>query len=596
MLNPRIYQAAFLPVLLAVLVAAFSLQDRPRAIGTTLAPDAFDGSRTARQLEDLGRRFPARRPGSDGDRALAAAVERELRAALGPQGSGVLPGGGRLVRSVTRSAQTIDGERDVTTVLATRPGQPGPGLVVLAHRDAAQSPAQAELSATAALLELARVTGDGRLRRTVTFVSTSGGSGGSAGAAAAVRELPRPVDAVLVLGAVASRDIAKPFVVGWSNGAAQAPLRLTRTVQAAVRRETGSQPGGSRASAQLVRLALPATLGEQGPLLAAGLPAVLLSAAGERGPAAGAPVSRRRMETFGRAALRALFALDNGPPIAEEPGAFLVTQRKVLPDWAVRLLVGSLLLPVWLAAIDGLARVRRRRQPAGTGLRWVLAGALPFALAGAFAVLLALVGLLPAAPQAPVPGGAIPVELPVVVAVALVFVVGWAYVRPAALRALGADAPPGTAAHAAAVVLVVAAATAILWLRNPYAALLLVPAAHLWLLAVAPEVRLPPPASVGLVLLGLVPLALACGAAAGQLGLGAREAGWTALLLLAGGHIGPAAWLGWSVLAGCGVGAALVALRLRPEVPPLPPVTTRGPLLHHAGPGSLGGTESALRR
>jgi hypothetical protein len=34
-LDARIYRAAFLPLLLAVLVAAFSLADRPRPIGTT---------------------------------------------------------------------------------------------------------------------------------------------------------------------------------------------------------------------------------------------------------------------------------------------------------------------------------------------------------------------------------------------------------------------------------------------------------------------------------------------------------------------------------------------------------------------------------
>jgi hypothetical protein len=595
MLNPRIYRAAFLPVLLAVLVAAFSLQDRPRAIGTTLAPDAFDGARTSRALAELAERFPDRRPGSQGDRALAAEVERGLRAAVEPRGRDAVPGGERLVRTVTRSAQTIDGERDVTTVMATRPGQPGPGLVVVAHRDAAQGPARAELSGTAALLELARVTGDGRLRRTVTFVSTSGGSGGSAGAAAAIRELPRPVDAVLVLGDLASRDVAKPFVVGWSNGLGQAPLRLTRTVQAAVRRETGSEPGGSRASAQLVRLAFPVTLGEQGPLLAAGLPAVLLSASGERGPEAGAPVRQRLLEEFGRSALRAMFALDNGPPIAEGPEAYLVTQRKVLPGWAVRVLVASLLLPVWLAAIDGLARVRRRREPVGAGLRWVLAGALPFALAGAFTVLLALVGLLPAAPRALVPGGAIPAEGLAVGAVVLVFVLGWVLLRPVALRALDVRRPPATPAHAAAVLVVLASSTAVLWLRNPYAALLLVPAAHLWLLAVAPEVRLPRPASLGLVLLGLVPLGVAAAVLAGQLGLDAPEAAWAALLLVAGGHVGPAAWLGWSVLAGCGVAAALVAIRLRPDERLPQQVTVRGPL-HYAGPGSLGGTKSALRR
>jgi hypothetical protein len=209
--------------------------------------------------------------------------------------------------------------------------------------------------------------------------------------------------------------------------------------------------------------------------------------------------------------------------------------------------------------------------------------------------LLALVGLLPAAPRAPVPGGAIPAEALAVGAVALVFVLGWALLRPVALRALDVRRPPTTPAHAAAVLVVLASSTVVLWVRNPYAALLLVPAAHLWLLAVAPEVRLPRPASLGLVLLGLVPLGVAAAVLAGQLGLDAPEAAWAALLLVAGGHVGPAAWLGWSVLAGCGVAAALVAVRLRPDERLPQQVTVRGPL-HYAGPGSLGGTKSALRR
>ena len=40
MLDARIYRAALVPVLLAVIVCAFSLQDRPTAVTTTLAPDA----------------------------------------------------------------------------------------------------------------------------------------------------------------------------------------------------------------------------------------------------------------------------------------------------------------------------------------------------------------------------------------------------------------------------------------------------------------------------------------------------------------------------------------------------------------------------
>ena len=45
--------------------------------------------------------------------------------------------------------------------------------------------------------------------------------------------------------------------------------------------------------------------------------------------------------------------------------------RNVLPDWAVRLLVGTLLLPALLAALDALFRARRRRLPVGRWAGWI---------------------------------------------------------------------------------------------------------------------------------------------------------------------------------------------------------------------------------
>jgi hypothetical protein len=72
------------------------------------------------------------------------------------------------------------------------------------------------------------------------------------------------------------------------------------------------------------------------------------------------------------------------------------------------------------------------------------------------------------------------------------------------------------------------------------------------------------------------------------------------VVLLAGGHVGLGGALVWSVAFGCVAATALVAAR--PTRPPAEvqldegiEVTIRGPL-SYAGPGSLGGTESALRR
>jgi hypothetical protein len=135
---------------------------------------------------------------------------------------------------------------------------------------------------------------------------------------------------------------------------------------------------------------------------------------------------------------------------------------------------------------------------------------------------------------------------------------------------------------------------------NPYAALLIVPGLHLLLGIASPERRPRLIAGLALLVLALVPLGLLVAFYAHQFGYGPGEFVWAVTLLLAGGHVGVLAAAVWSIAFGCGVAIALVAL-----TPPADPiglgvdehseVTIRGPL-SYAGPGSLGGTESALRR
>jgi hypothetical protein len=586
MLDARIYRAALVPVLLAAIVCAFSLQDRPAPITTTLAPDAFSGSRTEGQLADLADAFPVRRPGDAADGALAARIAAELRG-MGPFE----------VSSARFSGETIDGDRRLTTVVARQIGAPGPELVVVAHRDAAARGAAAELSGTAVMLELARVVAAGRLRRTVTFVSTSGGSGGAAGARDLVGRLGRPIDAILVLGDMAAGTDSS-IAVNWSESSWLGPLRLQRTIETAVREEAGRRPDGPSSFTQWTRIAFPGALGEQGPLVAAGLPAVLMSASGERPPPATAPVSATRLAGFGRAALRTLVALDEGPDLRAAPARQVVTLQKVLPPWAARLLIGALLLAPVLATIDGFARVRRRRQPVTPSLGWIATAAAPFALAAAFATALGLAGLLAATPPGPVPAGAIPLDaggraaLIATVLVGVLAVVG----RPMLLRAVGGHrgfAGPG--AGAALLVAWCGLAT-LLWVFNPYAAGFMVPAAHLWLLLATPGVRLRRGLALAIAALSLAPFALAAAVLARQFGLGPLDLAWAVFLWVAGGHVGPLAWLFWSLAAGCAVGAVVLAWRSAPrEREDGPRVTVRGPITY-AGPGSLGGTESALRR
>ena len=133
---------------------------------------------------------------------------------------------------------------------------------------------------------------------------------------------------------------------------------------------------------------------------------------------------------------------------------------------------------------------------------------------------------------------------------------------------------------------------------NPYAAALLVPAAHLWLFLGAPQTRLR--GIWGWLALGaglVLPLGVLV-AEMDALRIGPFSLARLWLLATAGGHV--SAWSSLAVGAVAGCVAALVRVllarrHLAAVAPPDERPRTRGPA-SYAGPGSLGGTESALRR
>jgi Peptidase family M28 len=597
MFNWRLYRVAFVPFVLMLAVAAFSLTPRPMPLTSTLAPDAFDGPRAFAEAKSLAAEFPDRRPGSAGDERLAARITEDLK------GLGGTAGGGFAVHTRRLQAQTVDGERTLTTVIAQRPGSTNAApVVILAHRDAAARGAAGEMSGTAALLELARVFAARETRRTIDLVSTSGGSGGDAGAADFAANAHGPFDATIVLGDLAGTHGRKPFVVPFSDGFGSAPVQLQRTVSDAIALQAGSDPGAPSVIGQLAHLAFPYAAGEQGPLNAAGLPAVLVQASGERGPSAGESVSSERLESFGRAVLIAVDALDAAPEASHALETGVIIQHQILPAWAVRLLVATLLLGPLVLGADGLARLRRRREPVGPWVLWTLLCAAPLLLCALFAYLLGWLGIVPGAPATPVLASAMSFDgaaARAVVAVLLVLVLAW-LLWPMLVRSLGLEVRPSSEAAGLAMLLVLLAVCVLVWVVNPFAALLLIPALHLWLLIASPELRPRPLAGLALVAIGLLPLALLVSFYIHQLGLGPGEVMWAAVLLLAGGHVGIPAALMWSLALGCAVASAMVALTATAPARGLgvedrTEITVRGPS-SYAGPGSLGGTESALRR
>jgi hypothetical protein len=596
-LDVRVYRAAFLPALVALFVVAFSLADRPNPATTDAAADAFDGERAfggraplRNSLAELARSFPNRRPGTADDAALADRVADTLGRPDRNQGPAF---------RVTRER---DGE--VQTVTGVRPGLSSRRIVVLAHRDAFERPGLAELSGTAALLELARVFRARELRKTLVLVSTSGATEGFTGARAWTEEAGDGIEAVIVLGDMASTRAAKPWVVPWSLGPGAAPLALQRTVENAARAEAG-RPGGSRATAQWIRRALPFTVSEQGVVADAGLPVVMLGVSGERGPQPGAAVRQKRLERFGRAALRAVIAIDASGPAQDDRAAAapafgegpegIVTMRNVLPDWAVRLLIGTLLLPAFLTALDGFFRVRRRHLAVRPWMIWLAASGLPVVLAWLWARALGLTGALepPAAPVLPLP----PVEGVALGSIAFVLALGWFGIRALVLRRAGGRVSPAAGSLAAASGAVLCMLAAIVWAANPYAAALLLPAAHLWLFASAPQTRIVGWWGVAAIVAGLLPLAFAAFYYMRAIGLDPLELAWMMLLSAASGQLSLAVATVAATLLAC-LAALIVVMRTRRRVEANAepePLRTRGPA-SYAGPGSLGGTESALRR
>jgi hypothetical protein len=589
MLDPRIYRMGLVVVALAVIVVAFSLGDQQPGLGTTLAPEAFNGQDAYATMTKLAARYPRRPPGSAADRAIADYVAAQLRR------------DGFAVSTDDFSARTVDGTRSLRTVTGTLAGLTNGSIVVVAGRDALAPPSTAGLSGTGVLLELAHDLSGETQRRSIVLTSTSG-TLGEAGVTRLARTIPGPVDAVIVLGDLAATEVHQPVLAPWSDTTLVAPTVLRNTLATALGAQAGLAPGGTSLPGQVLHLALPLAVGGQAPFIARGEPAIALSLSGARPAAPNEPTSAGRITALGRAVLQTAGALSAGATIAA-PSGYLLWSGKVVPLWAVRLLVLALIVPVLGAVIDGLARARRRGHAVIGWLVWALSAAAPFAAAAVAVVGLRALGLIDVAPPGPVDGAAIEIhafQISVIALLACLIAAGFAVLRPVILGALVdpevLDDASGPGA-AAAVLLVLCAVAILLWLANPFTAALIVPGLHLWTWAVGTRVRPPRLAMTALILAGLAVPAAAIVYYARTLGLGPADTVWSAVQQLAGGSVGLGLAIESSLVLGCLTSLGLITVRStrgakRPEEVP---VTVRGPVTY-AGPGSLGGTRSALRR
>jgi hypothetical protein len=582
-LNLRLYRASLLPVIAAVVVLAFAPASMPAAQTSPLPAGLFSAIRAEATLVGLAATYAGHTPGSRGDDALASSVANQLRA------------DGLTVHTTSAIAATASGNRRIETVVATSAVQRSGSVVLVADRSAPGASADARLSGTAALLELAHDLSPRGGPRTLTFVSSGGGITGAALAAAAV---PRPVDATIVVGDLAGARAQPPLVVPWSGDGGMAPLSLQETVDAALYSQLGARAGRPGLVEELARMAVPLTVSDQGPFEDAGIPAVLVQQGGELGTRS-AQVSAATLGGVGRAVLSATQALQHGADVSPASTRDVTLAANVLGGWTARLLFGLLILASALCAVDLLARARRRGTALAPWFAWVLAWGLPFLVAGLYAKLLAWSGLLAHVPSAPVTAAAYPFrggDALALISVVAVFVLACL----ARIRLIGGpslDDVAGSGAGAPVALLCLASLlAAALWLANPYTAALLALPLLIWVPVMAGERYRSAGTGALWTALSLVPLGLVLAIEANSLGLGPIAFGWTWLLVFAGSEVGPGALIASSLSGGIALAAAFVLVHPSTRGTPRDVrITVRGPATY-AGPGSLGGTDSALRR
>jgi hypothetical protein len=225
-----------------------------------------------------------------------------------------------------------------------------------------------------------------------------------------------------------------------------------------------------------------------------------------------------------------------------------------------------------------------------------LAGAVPFALTLLVAFIFDLVGWLPgsvAEALAPATRPTFGEAIAPLLVLGFLFALAWAFVRPVLagrpdrLGVLG----PGPAV---ALALIFSIEVLLVCVADPFTALVLVPGVHLCVIGALPERPRRSFLAGALALTALTLPVLALVYYGGRLDLGGDPLAYA--LLLVGSATG-SVWtaLLTSLVAGTLFSATLMSLARARVEEPQERVTVRGPATY-AGPGSLGGTESALRR
>ncbi|HUH14821.1 MAG TPA: M28 family peptidase [Gaiellaceae bacterium] len=562
-INARMVRGTWLLVALPLLLAAFTVA-RPQPLPPPALPPAFDQGTAVELARELARDYPDRSPGSAGGLGAATWVAERLALYDIPlqtdRFSARIPGRGRV---------------ELQNLVATVRGASSRAIVITAHRDndGEGRGTNDNASGTAALIELARAYAPvgGTLiqtqpANTLVFVSTDGGAHGALGAAHFAESSAYRGNALAVISLDAIGGTSSPRLLIAGDTARSPAATLVRTAEMRVLEQTGREPERTPALRQLLALGFPFTLGEQGPFVARGVPAVTLTTLPDA-PSQGfadTALSGERMGELGRAAQNLVGSLDAGLELAQGTTSYVYLGSRIVRGWAIELVLLTALLPFAIGAIDLFARCRRRRirlAPAALALRarllfWGFAGALLFAAA--------VLGAFPDGEARPLPPQADAyVPSPLVLAVlGALLLGGWLVGRERLIPHRPATQEETLAGHTVAL-LALGLLSLVVVATNPFALVYVLPTLYAWLWL--PQAQASPAAARwALLALGFTGPLLLILSFATRFGLGLTTP-WYLLSLVAVGYI-PwlAVLLAVAWLAAAGQLAALAAGRYAP--------------------------------
>ena len=529
-------RGTWLLVALPLLLAAFTVA-RPQPLPPPPLPPAFDAAIAEQLARDLARLYPDRSPGSAGGLGAATWLRDQLTLyelkLQEDRFTASIPGRGRV---------------ELRNIFAVVRGASQRAIVITAHRDntGEGQGANDNASGTAALVELARAyapatgttTVATRPSHTLVFVSTDGGAFGALGAARFAESSPYRSDAVAVMSLDAVGGFGAPRLLIGGDTARSPAASLVRTTAISVLEQSGSEPLRASALRQLLDLGFPFTLGEQGPFVARGIPALTLTTVPDA-PSQGFADSRlsgERLGELGRATQNLVGSLDAGLELTQGTSSYVYLGTRIVRGWAIEFALLTALLPFAIGAVDLFARCRRRRialAPAARSLRsrllfWGYAGLVIFAAAR--------LGAFPEGEPRPLPPVAELYEpSPVVLGVVgALLVTGWLFGRERLIPRRPATPEETLAGHTVAL-LALGLVALVVVATNPFSLVYLLPSLYAWLWL--PQAHAASPvARYALLVVGLAgPLILVLSFAT-RLDLGAT-APWYLLSLVVAGYV-----------------------------------------------------------